>query len=1387
MGRVLTLRVSHFKSYRGDHEVGPFAQFSCIIGPNGAGKSNLLDALCFVFGSNARELRCSTIQDLIHRGEDRASVSVVMADDEGIETQFERRIPSAYLIDGKETSHKEYLAKLKAFHIESSKRNFLIAQHEASRLSEKSPKELSELFEKISGSIAFKEDYERAKKECAEARERYLSCYEKKRGALIEKHQFSLQLEEAKKFSEVSEELSTLKIQLMLFKLYVLERNIVQKKTELKEKKKILHKSVRKEERNARAIDKKKLERAAIHKEHLALEGSFRSMNKELSAIRPRAMKYGEELKRVKRSIAELQRKLEDKETERISVEEDLKKMKQDMSDVDRRLEMLSRDKDRETTRLASNHVDLSEEERHSFLEEMQQCREKTLTLRQEQERIQARLQTEQLAMDALKKRVEIMQEQKRTARTRREQAEAKMSVLEDKHAELIKTKGELKKSLENAEAKRSGLETSLGDTRKRQSEVESRLLDLKCDLRESERDQRIQEALEHFQRNYPQSGMQKKVYGRLIDLVGVVHDKYRIAVSTILAKHINSIVVSTTEVARECISYLRESRIGFLTFLPLDSLRPADGVEEYRSLAGASLCMDVLEYDPELETAVMYACGNSVICDSLESARRIAYGSIGDRKRAKVCTLDGIVIAKGGNITGGSKKFVAAQKQSKTFDAKESRKLKKERVDLRRQIDSILTQMPVIAKSIPMMRDKLAGVESELKEMRLEMTAMSRRVHELGKEEVDLENRLRPFIEEEKNLAHNIEIIKQEESELSRTLLAAERDALGNNPKFAQLLQVEREEVELQEKFGQQSAELRSLRSHFESAVEYTEKRKRDGLVQEVEKIRENIESFHDRVKYLERKEEKWKRKLESETSKFEKLKLDDEKLKRQVADKDIEIRELTAKHGERKAVERLKKEVDLIDADAERDRQSRFTLFEKCRLDGISLPLMDFVDVEDVSSDSDSENDEDEVDGNDMDGSGIHGEEEEEEDDDDDEHRVANRILRGRKRRHKMDPRAKRKSAARKDQDILSSEPFSPLPVVLSASSAHEDEENEENEGRNDMNVEVEGTAEIESESRRHTGGKRPRHSLPPEMIQLNFGILDPSLKKIRDPSEILRKQNSLDEQIRDAQLRRDKLNPNLKSDANFRLASERVVSSKNEIDQARREEREATGRFDDIREKRVQTYMECFDAVAQRIDAVYKRLTQEDVASMSRREDGESEQSSSPRNAHHDAPDGGSRVEEGEEDEDDRIISGGTAFLGLEMPDEPYLGGVKYNCTPPGKRADSHLSARSGGERTMSALALLFALHSIHPSPFFVFDEVDAALDKVNVQKVARYIETLSRKRKTQCIVISHKEGLFDHADVLFGVTRDAKTPSQSVVLSLDLRKYDARHHQQPHTRS
>lgn len=83
------------------------------------------------------------------------------------------------------------------------------------------------------------------------------------------------------------------------------------------------------------------------------------------------------------------------------------------------------------------------------------------------------------------------------------------------------------------------------------------------------------------------------------------------------------------------------------------------------------------------------------------------------------------------------------------------------------------------------------------------------------------------------------------------------------------------------------------------------------------------------------------------------------------------------------------------------------------------------------------------------------------------------------------------------------------------------------------------------------------------------------------------------------------------------------------------------------------------------------------------------------------------------------------GGKAFLSLDDSDEPFLGGIKYNAMPPMKRFRD-MEQLSGGEKTVAALALLFAIHSYRPAPFFVMDEVDAALDNVNVRKVCTYIK-------------------------------------------------------------
>ena len=126
------------------------------------------------------------------------------------------------------------------------------------------------------------------------------------------------------------------------------------------------------------------------------------------------------------------------------------------------------------------------------------------------------------------------------------------------------------------------------------------------------------------------------------------------------------------------------------------------------------------------------------------------------------------------------------------------------------------------------------------------------------------------------------------------------------------------------------------------------------------------------------------------------------------------------------------------------------------------------------------------------------------------------------------------------------------------------------------------------------------------------------------------------------------------------------------------------------------------------------------------------------------------------------------GGNAYLSLDQQDEPYNGGVKFNAMPPTKRFRD-MEQLSGGERTVAALALLFAIHDFRPSPFFVLDEVDAALDNLNVGKVSAYVR--NRASELQTIVISLKDAFYEKADALVGIYRDSDV-NASRLLTLDL---------------
>ncbi|UYZ23578.1 chromosome segregation protein SMC [Mesobacillus jeotgali] len=129
---------------------------------------------------------------------------------------------------------------------------------------------------------------------------------------------------------------------------------------------------------------------------------------------------------------------------------------------------------------------------------------------------------------------------------------------------------------------------------------------------------------------------------------------------------------------------------------------------------------------------------------------------------------------------------------------------------------------------------------------------------------------------------------------------------------------------------------------------------------------------------------------------------------------------------------------------------------------------------------------------------------------------------------------------------------------------------------------------------------------------------------------------------------------------------------------------------------------------------------------------------------------------------------LFGGGRADLRLTQPDDLLNTGVEIVAQPPGKKLQN-LGLLSGGERALTAIALLFSILKVRPVPFCILDEVEAALDEANVYRFAQYLKKY--REETQFIVITHRKGTMEEADVLYGVTMQESGVSKLVSVRLE----------------
>ena len=129
---------------------------------------------------------------------------------------------------------------------------------------------------------------------------------------------------------------------------------------------------------------------------------------------------------------------------------------------------------------------------------------------------------------------------------------------------------------------------------------------------------------------------------------------------------------------------------------------------------------------------------------------------------------------------------------------------------------------------------------------------------------------------------------------------------------------------------------------------------------------------------------------------------------------------------------------------------------------------------------------------------------------------------------------------------------------------------------------------------------------------------------------------------------------------------------------------------------------------------------------------------------------------------------LFKGGRGNLRLTDPNDLLNTGIEIEAEPPGKKLNS-IGLLSGGEKTLTAIAVLFAILNVKPSPFCILDEVEAALDEANVDTFGKYLQ--ERKGMSQFILITHKKRTMEYADVLYGITMQESGVSKLVSVNLE----------------
>uniref|UniRef100_A0A674DNE2 Structural maintenance of chromosomes protein n=1 Tax=Salmo trutta TaxID=8032 RepID=A0A674DNE2_SALTR len=935
MGYLKLIEIENFKSYKGRQIIGPFHKFTAIIGPNGSGKSNLMDAISFVLAEKTSNLRVKTLKDLIHGAPvgkpaaNRAFVSMVYHEDSGEERTFTRIIigsSSEYRINSKVVNLAEYSEELEKLGILIKARNFLVFQGAVESIAMKNPKERTALFEEISRSGELAQEYDRRKKEMVKAEEDTQFNYHRKKNIAAERKEAKQEKEEAERYQRLKDEVVKAHVQMQLFKLYHNDAEIDKLNRELSHRNKEIDKDRKKMDHVEEELKEKKKELGRMMRDQQTVEKEIKEKDAELNQKRPQYIK-------AKENTSHKIKKLEAAKKSLQNAQKLYKKRKGDMDELEKEqgaVEMARQEfDDRMEEEAQSQGQDLTLEENQvkAYHRLKEEASKRAATLAQELEKFNRDQKADQDRLDLEERKKvetefrEIEENQKRIEKLEDYITTSKQSLDEQKRMEE-----ELTEEVEGAKKRIDEINLEL-------NQVMEQLGDARIDRQENSRQARKAEIMESIKRLYPGS-----VYGRLIDLCQPTQKKFQIAVTKVLGKNMDAIIVDSEKTGRDCIQYIKEQRGEPETFLPLDYLEVKPTDEKLRELRGAKLVIDVIRYEPpHIKKALQYACGNALVCENVEDARRIAFGG---PYRHKTVALDGTLFQKSGVISGGASDLKA---KARRWDEKAVDKLK----DKKEKLTEELKQMKAKRKEAELrqVQSQAHGLQMRLKYSQSDLEQTKTRHLSLNMQEKSkLESELANFGPRINDIKRIIQSREKEVNNLRDRMNVVEDEVFIEFCKeigVRNIREFEEEKVKRQNEIAKKRLEFETQKTRLGIQLDY----EKNQLKEDKEKVmmwEQTVKKDEAEIERLKKEEHRHMKIIDETMAQLQDLKNQHLTKKSEVNDKNHNMEEIRKKlGGANKELTQLQKEVTAIETKLEQKRSDRHNLLQACKMQDIRLPL--------------------------------------------------------------------------------------------------------------------------------------------------------------------------------------------------------------------------------------------------------------------------------------------------------------------------------------------------------------------------------------------------------------------------------------------------------------